>query len=219
MYAQLNSQIIYYEKVGEGEKNLIMLHGNGEDHTIFEELAKALSDAYTIYLPDTRGHGQSATPKKYHYEDFAKDLLNLADFLHISDLKPDVLGFSDGAVTAILAAIGKPDLFGRLYLCGANLSPKDLKFGAAQKIKKEWKKTKDPLSELMLREPDIDPVSLGVIRSEVCMFWGEDDIFKDSAIKSIIQSFSNVRLSMFPQGYDHSSYVVHSDYLAKYILD
>ena len=37
MVIQLNSQVIWYEKSGEGDP-VILLHGNQESHEIFDEL-------------------------------------------------------------------------------------------------------------------------------------------------------------------------------------
>ena len=39
MYIQLNSQVICYEKTGEGTP-VILIHGNKEDHHIFDELVE-----------------------------------------------------------------------------------------------------------------------------------------------------------------------------------
>ena len=58
MTININGLVIYYEKSGKGEP-LILLHGNGEDHTIFENSILILEKQFTVYALDTRGHGQS----------------------------------------------------------------------------------------------------------------------------------------------------------------
>ena len=215
MYAQLNSQIIFYEKWGEGKRNIIMLHGNGESHEIFTELSDALKDDYTIYAPDTRGHGLSATPKEYHYEDMAGDLINFIRFIDVKN--PDILGFSDGAIIAMISAIREPELFGTLFLCGGNLSPKGLSFKAAHEIKKARKRERSPLSELMLNEPDISPDMLSRIISKTYVIAGEKDMIKESETRKIASSISDSKLLILP-GEDHGSYVNHSDKLKDIIL-
>ena len=62
MYIQLNSQVICYEKTGQG-KPVILIHGNNEDHHIFDTLVETMSKYHTVYAMDSRGHGESATPK------------------------------------------------------------------------------------------------------------------------------------------------------------
>ncbi|MCR4611432.1 MAG: hypothetical protein K5644_06005, partial [Lachnospiraceae bacterium] len=66
MLIQLDGQVLYYEKTGEG-KPLIMLHGNGESHEIFDRAVDILSETYTVYAIDSRGQGQSAIPSEFHY--------------------------------------------------------------------------------------------------------------------------------------------------------
>ena len=48
MYIQLNGQIIYYEKTGEGSP-VILAHGNNETHKIFDALIPQLSKKHTVY--------------------------------------------------------------------------------------------------------------------------------------------------------------------------
>ena len=65
MIASVNGINLYYEVRGNG-RPLILLHGNGEDHTIFEEAAEVLSKSFACYLIDSRGHGKSTPVKEYH---------------------------------------------------------------------------------------------------------------------------------------------------------
>lgn len=56
MYITVNNMNLYYEVVGSGTP-LVMIHGNGESHDIFDKAVEVLSKHYTCYLPDSRGHG------------------------------------------------------------------------------------------------------------------------------------------------------------------
>ena len=55
MYADIRGIRLYYEVIGSG-RPMLMLHGNGEDHTIFQEAADVLSRQFACYLIDTRDH-------------------------------------------------------------------------------------------------------------------------------------------------------------------
>ena len=99
MYIQLNSQVICYEKTGEGSP-VILIHGNKGDHHTFDALAETMSNYHTVYAMDSRGYGESATPKEYHYKDMAEDVINLINALDIE--KPYLIGFSDGGIIALL---------------------------------------------------------------------------------------------------------------------
>lgn len=49
---------LYYQKSGHGPA-IILLHGNGEDHTLFADLITYLTPHYTVIALDSRDHGQS----------------------------------------------------------------------------------------------------------------------------------------------------------------
>jgi pimeloyl-ACP methyl ester carboxylesterase len=58
MIIQVNGTALFYEKSGAGSP-VILLHGNGEDHHIFDALAAKLESGFTVYSVDSRNHGQS----------------------------------------------------------------------------------------------------------------------------------------------------------------
>ncbi len=213
MVIQLNSSVIYYEHYGEGQP-LILLHGNGEDHQIFDPLGEQLSSGFEIFAPDSRGHGLSARQREYHYQDMADDICNLILALEINH--PIVLGFSDGGITALLLAIGHQDLLSGIIICGANTNPKGLTFLSRQKIKNAYKKSKDPLLQMMLQEPDITEAQLETIKIPTLVFAGEKDIVKKTDTEKIASHIPGAKLQILP-GETHESYVVGSTRLARRI--
>ena len=72
----VNGIKLHYEKTGSGAP-LILLHGNGESHEIFDEAIPLLAPHFTVYAVDTRGHGNSAPVPEYHYADMAQDVIAL----------------------------------------------------------------------------------------------------------------------------------------------
>lgn len=214
MYIQLDGQILYYEKHGEGEKNLILLHGNGEDHSIFDELIAELGDGFTVYAVDSRGHGLSATPKEYHYDDMATDLLNFIDALKIEN--PAVFGFSDGGITALIAAASRPEVFERIIAAGANSNPRGLSHAARSEIKKQFKKDGSPLTGMMLKEPDLTEDMLKRITCPVLLLAGQRDMVKEKDTKKMGSAIPDCEVRILP-GEDHGSYVLHSTKCAQYL--
>ena len=95
MIQQTSKINLYYEKTGTGVP-LIMLHGNGEDHTIFNKATAVLKKHFTVYAIDTRGHGKSSPVDELHYEDMANDVYEFICKLNLE--KPIVYGFSDGGI-------------------------------------------------------------------------------------------------------------------------
>ena len=213
MVIQLDNHVIYYEHTGEGQP-LLLLHGNKEDHHIFDELCEDLENEYEIYAVDLRGHGLSAKEKEYHYSDMAEDIIRLIESLNIE--KPLITGFSDGAIIALMVAMKRSDLIYGIVACGPNLSPRALTFGTRMEIKRDFRKGHDPLDELMLREPDIRESDLGQINVPALIMAGERDICKKSHFESIAKAIRGSRLEILP-GEDHFSYVIHKTTLARYI--
>lgn len=206
MYIQLNGQVIYYEKTGEGSP-VILVHGNKESHKIFDVLIPELSKQHTVYALDSRGHGQSASSGEFHYTDMAEDI---AAFIHALDLvKPAYYGFSDGWIIGLLAASKYPSLFCALAVSGANLTPSGLKSSLKFKIRMKYLKTKDPLLSMMLKEPRITKTDLSKITIPTLILAGSKDIVKKSETKRIAASIPDAVLQILPDE-THSGYVVHS---------
>lgn len=214
-YIQLNSQVIAYEKTGEG-RPVILIHGNGEDHKVFNELKEILRDNYTVVAVDSRGHGESAMPKEYHYKDMANDMVALIDSLNL--VKPIVVGFSDGGIVGLLMAIEHSDILGGLITCGANLTPSGLKWKESWKMKKAYRKDKNPLTYMMMTEPNITEKDLEKISVLTFVMAGEDDAIKEEETRNISAHIADSRLYIL-EGETHGSYVTHETKLKKYIDD
>ncbi|MFV0329106.1 MAG: alpha/beta fold hydrolase [Dysgonomonas sp.] len=99
MKIEVNNIILNYIKEGAG-KPVILLHGNGEDHHIFDKLIVKLKQNFTIYAIDSRNHGESQMTDDYSYETMAEDIYQFIQKLSLKDVS--VIGFSDGAIISIL---------------------------------------------------------------------------------------------------------------------
>lgn len=101
---------------------LILLHGNGEDHTYFVKQIPAFSPHFRLVLMDTRGQGQSTGGDgELNFSVFAADLLALMDHLQIA--KAHLLGFSDGGNLALTFALAHPERVQSLTSTAQTLSP------------------------------------------------------------------------------------------------
>ena len=174
MNIKVNGITLEYSKEGTGEP-LILLHGNGEDHHIFDKLAEKLKEKFTVYAIDSRNHGKSSMTDDFSYETMAEDI-----FSFINALEPggvSLVGFSDGAVISLFLALKYPDIIKKMALLGVNLKPSDFKKNCYEYVKKEYEKTKNPLFKLMLEEPNIELDRLAGINIPSLIIAGEDDIF------------------------------------------
>ena len=151
MTIRVNGVELYYETLGEG-RPLLMAHGNGEEHSIFNEAAQVLKDRFTCYLIDSRGHGQSSPVKEYHYDDMAQDMIELMEQLDLQNVA--FYGFSDGGIIGLLAA-SRCSRITDLIVSGANTDPNTVRTWLWLIIRINYLLKKDPLMALMLREPHI----------------------------------------------------------------
>ena len=214
MDAFVNDIRLFYEQTGAG-RPLVLLHGNGENHTIFDEAVAVLGDRFTCFALDSRGHGESEAVDELHYEDMASDLLA---FLEALDLRDAALcGYSDGGIVALLAARWT-DRVTDLIVCGANTRPRALTRPAYLDIL--WDHRRDPniYNTLLLREPHIPKEDLAAIPMRTLVVAGSRDIIQQKDTRFIADTIPNAQLMILP-GEDHGSYINHSDRIAHIILD
>lgn len=202
---------LYYQEKGKG-KPFILLHGNGENGTYFNNQIEFFSNRYRMIAVDTRGHGKSprgAAP--FTIEQFAEDLNELMIELDIS--KAIIVGFSDGANVAMKFALRHSDKIEALILNGGNLDTKGIKRVIQIPIEIGYKITKifaDKSEEakhnmellgLMVNEPDIKSDELHSIQVPTLVIAGTKDMIKRAHTEEIARNIPNAKLSII-QG-DH----------------
>lgn len=215
MYFQHEHVYLYYEVSGTG-KPIIMLHGNGEDITIFSKAIDKLKEHFTVYAIDTRGHGKSSPVHEYHYSDMAEDVYAFIKGNGIE--KPAVYGFSDGGITALMLGYTHPDAVSAIIASGANSSPKGLKTLYRFGYRKLSHFYHDPKIGLMLREPQMTREDLEKITVPVLLTAGSKDMIKKEDTEFLHSSIRGSSL-MILEGEGHDSYVADSDKIAEIIKD
>lgn len=205
---------IYYEKRGAG-KPLILLHGNGEDHTIFDKALPLLEKHFTVYAVDTRGHGASSPADELHYDEMAQDIY---EFLCKMSLEGCVLyGFSDGGIIGLILAIKYPGLLSRVIASGPNVTPKGLKLIWRLQFKIIYFLTRSRNYKLMIHEPNITDDELRGISIPVHITGGEKDMISLSHMKHIAECIKCSELTILP-GETHDSYVTGSTKIGEIIV-
>lgn len=114
----VNGVTLAWATWGEGPP-LVLLHGGAGhgDHWAFQ-LAE-LSQRFTVFTVDARGHGRSTRDERpLSYTLMADDLLALLDALHLDRVA--LAGWSDGGIVALDLALRRPDRVTRLVLFGVN---------------------------------------------------------------------------------------------------
>lgn len=213
MEITVNQIRLFYTQAGIGAP-LILLHGNGEDHTLFTDLQTKLASDYTVYAIDSRDHGQSQHDVPLSYQLMADDIMNFTDALQLKNIT--LVGFSDGAITSMLIASQRPALVHKVVLAGGNLTPQGIKapirFGVRAT---NWRKH-DPLLSLMLNEPHISTKTLHQITAQAFVIAGEKDVVKKSETVEIASAIPTSILRIVP-GASHSDYVKDNTTFYHYI--
>lgn len=214
MELQTPQGILYYQVSGQGQP-LLLIHGNGEDHRIFDAAIPLLSSHFRVYALDSRGHGQSFSVSEYHYSDMAEDIRCFIEMLGLE--KPLLCGFSDGGILGLLLASRYPTLLGGVVACGVNTRPEGIKAGWLLLFRVMYLFNRTPLFRLMLTEPDITPEQLKRIICPVLITGGSRDMISREHLEKTAAAIPGAKLEILP-GETHSSYIVGSEKFARLVL-
>jgi len=103
-----------YLKSGRGDP-VVLIHGMGSDHTVWEGLVPLLRKDYKTIAVDLRGHGHSSkTPGPYTIELFAEDISLFLKSLNIE--QAHFMGHSMGGLVLQELAVKNPERFKSLTL-------------------------------------------------------------------------------------------------------
>lgn len=206
---------------------VLMLHGNGEEHGIFGQVIDAVcASGRPVVAVDSRAQGKSTRgTEELTYELMADDALAALAALGFG--KAHLLGFSDGAIEALIIARDHPELALSLFSIGANLSPdgvddsfqmeqaaqsllawadfwekgdgsrRDVDPGLVRPTPQEARTTAE-LLHMMVVYPQIDPASLSQITCPTTVMAGEFDEIKREETDLIHVSIPGSRLVIVP---------------------
>ena len=201
---QLSEVKMHYSVYGEGGYPLILVHGNGGSQNSLKEAATYLANDYTVYVIESRCHGQSSDPGVISYDLMAKDIKEFIEAMNLT--KPFLMGHSDGGINALTVAYTYPDLLGGFISCGANTTPETFKpyFTIGVRVLDIFKP--DKLNDMMLTLPQMNEELLSKITCPAYIVAGEFDIMWLSDSVLIHESIKDSKIAII-KGADHSSYI------------
>jgi pimeloyl-ACP methyl ester carboxylesterase len=114
----------WYAAHGAGEP-LVYLHGAFGDSRELEPGLDAYTEHFRVYLPERRGHGRTPdVDGPFTFPAFAADTIAFLDA--VVGGPADLVGYSDGATTALHVALERPDLVRRLVLISGQFHQRGL---------------------------------------------------------------------------------------------
>lgn len=203
---QLENVNMHYVVYGDGEQPLILIHGNGGSAKSLAEAASYLANDYTVYVIESRCHGQSSDPGTINYDLMADDVAQFIGALNLE--RPYIMGHSDGGIVALTLAYRYPDMPGAIISCGANTEPSKMKpyFTIGVRINNIFHPNK--LNDMMLEQPHITEEQLGRIKVPAYIVAGEHDIMWLSDTVFIHNSIEGSSIAII-KGAGHSTYMSH----------
>jgi len=99
---------LYARREGTGPP-IVLLHGVGGNHTVWNQVVPGLSPHFTLIVPDLRGHGRTPAPEvsRFTFAELEGDVLRLLD--HDQCPSVHLVGLSGGSLLALRLALDKPE--------------------------------------------------------------------------------------------------------------
>lgn len=125
-YVEHDGARIWYASYGAGSP-VILLHGGlGHSGNWGYQVPALLEQGYRAVLIDSRGHGHSTRDQRpFSYELLASDVVAVLDRLHLD--RAALVGWSDGACTALVLADQAPARAIGVFFFACNMDPSGTK--------------------------------------------------------------------------------------------
>jgi pimeloyl-ACP methyl ester carboxylesterase len=125
-YIESDGALIWYSAYGIGPP-VILLHGGlGHSGNWGYQVPALIENGYRAVVIDSRGHGRSTRDgRPYSYELMASDVLAVMNALHLD--RAALVGWSDGACTALILAAKNPSRVAAVFFFACNMDPTGVK--------------------------------------------------------------------------------------------
>lgn len=151
----VNGVELHYQRTGAGDHALLLMPGAlGSGETDFQPQLNGLNKThFTVVAFDPRGYGRSRPPHRDFPSDFfhrdAQDGVKLMQDLGFKSFS--LLGWSDGGITALIAAALHPTVVRKLVVWGSNahVSPEDLAiYNSVRDVSRWSERMRKPMEEM-----------------------------------------------------------------------
>jgi pimeloyl-ACP methyl ester carboxylesterase len=242
VYLQIRNLRIYYETSGAGEP-LLLLHGGFGTVEDFASQTPELAKHFRVVAFERPGHGHTADNAEPF--SFATMAAYTVDFIKALKLgATNLVGWSDGAIIALLVAISRPDLVKRLVSVGGlfsanSQSPQALNwirsltaesFGKIEPalVNRYYKVSPDgpdhfpvvleKTKRLWLNEPNMTPEDLAKISAPTMVMAADKDATPAEHTLELFRSIKGAQLCIVP-GTTHFLISEKPDVVNSAILD
>lgn len=225
-YSDVNGIKMYYEIYGQG-KPLVLIHGGGSTiQTSFGRIIPLLSKERQLICVELQAHGRTSDRNsELSFEQDADDVAVLLKNLHLE--KVDVLGFSNGANTALQIAIRHPQFCHKIIAASALLKRDGtfpqfwefMKNGTFEQMPQQYKEaflkvnpdsTKlmtmyQKCANRMIHFKDFPDEQIKAIKAPVLLVNGDTDVATSEHVVAMSKLIPTCELAIIPGG--HGAYI------------
>ena len=235
-YVEIAGHPTWVDERGASGEPVLLLHGGlSNSDLLLDSIGPSLAGRHHLVAFDRRGHGRTAdTDAAFHYADMAIE----AGWV-IEDViggPSHLVGWSDGGIVALLAALARPDLIRRLVVIGTNYhydgmlsAEPDPESPIVQALSSAYiERSPDGPEHLdvvyaktiaMFRaEPTLTTSDIGRITKPTLVVVGDDDAMTLSHTCSLYEALPQGQLAVIPAA-SHALPVEQPDVLGRLIAD
>ena len=204
-YLEHEGAKIWYSTYGSGLPVFLLHGGLGHSGNWGYQVPALISSGYRVVLIDSRGHGRSTRDTQpFSYELMASDVLAVMDALHLETAA--LVGWSDGACTALVLAAKAPSRVAGVFFFACNMDPSGVKpFAATPTLDRCFARHVNDYAQLSAT-PDRfkDFVADVSVMQQTQPNYSADDLAKINVPVAIVQS-------------EHDEFIKreHAEYLAR----
>jgi len=218
--------VTLHHRIDGAGPGLVLLHGGGGTTDDLAALRDRLVPAHRVISADQRGHGRTPFEEPLTYAAMAGDTGSLLEDLGAGP--SDLVGWSDGAIVALLVARDRPDLVRRVVAIGANVDsvPPEPGHLSPESIVQMTGLTADdlglppgvgePLLAMWQGPPGITFDDLGRIDAPLLFLAADRDLVTLDHTVGMFRAAAHGQLAIVP-GADHSLPQTHADLVAALI--
>lgn len=185
---------MWYATYGSGPAVFLLHGGLGHSGNWGYQVPTLVDAGYRVVLVDSRGHGRSTRDgRPFTYELMASDVLAVMDALRVGSAA--IVGWSDGACTALVVAMKAPWRVSGVFFFGCNMDPggaKEVEFGPIVRrcfnrhardysqlsaTPEQFDDFSDAVGEMMRTQPNYSAHELANIQVPVAIVQSENDEF------------------------------------------
>jgi pimeloyl-ACP methyl ester carboxylesterase len=214
----------WYDVAGTGDP-LVYLHGGFSDSRELAPLLPRYAAHFRVHTPDRRGHGRSPdVDGPFDFERLAADIVAFLE--QVVGGPADLVGFSDGATTALHVALRRPDLVRRLVVISGQFHADGLLPGllppdyvddpaaaaasmTSSRLARRYAEVSPDGPEHFLTvaeknmrmaatEPRLDVTDLAGVRSRTLVVCGDDDAIAPEHVLALYRGIPDAELAVVP---------------------